>query len=100
MFSIKKKKIDLNKKNLIFLQPWFSHIPLCFHASPPNFPCLFDPRVLPNQNIMHPLDQFIKWEGTYFYVYSPPIVQILINFIICIYLSIYVFMYGGPVSTD
>ena len=35
----------------------------------------------------------IKWEGTeiYFYVYSPPIVQILINFIICIYyLYIYV----------
>ena len=24
----------------------FSHIPLCFHAKPPNFPRLFDPRVL------------------------------------------------------
>ena len=22
----------------------FSHIPLCFHAKPPNFPRLFDPR--------------------------------------------------------
>ena len=22
----------------------FSHIPPCFHAKPPNFPCLFDPR--------------------------------------------------------
>ena len=21
----------------------FSHIPHCFHAKPPNFPCLFDP---------------------------------------------------------
>ena len=24
----------------------FSHIPLCFHAKPPNFPRLFDPRAL------------------------------------------------------
>ena len=23
----------------------FSHIPPCFHAKTPNFPCLFDPRV-------------------------------------------------------
>ena len=22
----------------------FSHIPLCFHSKPPNFPRLFDPR--------------------------------------------------------
>ena len=36
----------------------------------------------------------IKWEGTEidFYVYSPPIVQILINFIICIY-YLYIYMY-------
>ena len=36
----------------------------------------------------------MKWEGTEidFYVYSPPIVQILINFIICIY-YLYIYMY-------
>ena len=42
----------------------------------------------------------IKWEGTEidFYVYSPPIVQILINFIICIlYIYIYV-QIGNKIS--
>ena len=28
----------------------FSHIPLCFHAKPPNFPRLFDPRAVGSDN--------------------------------------------------
>ena len=33
-------------RSLVFGNPLtFSHIPLCFHAKPPNFPRLFDPRV-------------------------------------------------------
>ena len=32
-------------RRLVFGNSWtFSHIPPCFHAKTPNFPCLFDPR--------------------------------------------------------
>ena len=38
----------------------FSHIPLCFHAKPPDFPRLFDPREYNDVGYMSLRDQRIR----------------------------------------
>ena len=60
-------------RRLVFGNSWtFSHIPPCFHAKTPNFPCLFDPRDRALQILDSATGLFNK--GTYVInspIYSP-----------------------------
>ena len=51
----------------------FSHIPLCFLAKPPNFPRLFDPRVIDS---LLASDNQLKVELPYHYMINLPMINL------------------------